>query len=121
MLDVVRYGLAALDYFLQLSGELLDSTQQALRVANGRDDWLAPGGSGLKRSPQLLQVEKRPRFHRRRPYYGLQRFLVDPALCIEVPIRFGLFAAHDLSSSASNFTEVLGEAAAQLLEDRAEV
>jgi hypothetical protein len=26
MLDVVRYGLAALDYFLQLSGEPLDST-----------------------------------------------------------------------------------------------
>ena len=79
MLDVVRYGLAALDYFLQLSGELLDSTQQALRVANGRDDdgWLAPGGAGLERGPQLLQVEKRPRFHRRRPYYGLQRFLVD--------------------------------------------
>jgi hypothetical protein len=117
MLDVVRYGLAALNYFLQLSGELLDSTQQALPVANGRDDWLAPGGSGLKRSLQLLQVEKRPRFHRRRPYY----FLVVPALRIEVPIRFGLFAAHDLSSSASNFTEVLGEAAAQLLEDRAEV
>jgi hypothetical protein len=101
MLDVVRYGLAALDYFLQLSGELLDSTQQALRVANGRDDdgWLAPGGAGLERGPQLLQVEKRPRFHRRRPYYGLQRFLVDPALCIEVPIRFGIVAAHDLSSS----------------------
>jgi hypothetical protein len=80
MLDVVRYGLAALDYFLLLSGELLDSTQQALRVANGRDDdgWLAPGGAGLERGPQLLQVEKRPRFHRRRPYYGLQRFLVDP-------------------------------------------
>ena len=41
-----------------------------------------------------------PRFHRRRSYYGLQRFLVDSALCIEVPIRFGIVAAHDLSSSA---------------------
>jgi hypothetical protein len=62
--------------------------------------WLALGGSELERGPQLLQVEKRPRFHRRRPYCGLQAFLVDPALRIEVPTRFGLVAAHDLSSSA---------------------
>jgi hypothetical protein len=86
----------------QLPDELLDSTQQAPRVANGRDDgsWLALGGSELERGPQLLQVEKRPRFHRRRPYCALQIYLVDPALRIEVPTRFGLVAAHDLSSSA---------------------
>jgi hypothetical protein len=72
------------------------------RLCAWRDDgcWLALGGSELERGPQLLQVEKRPRFHRRRPYCGLQMFLVDPALRIEVPIRFGLAAAHDLSSSA---------------------
>jgi hypothetical protein len=43
---------------IQLPGELLDSTQQALHVANGRDDggWLALGGAKLERGLQLLQV-----------------------------------------------------------------